>query len=173
MLRTARPATATAACRRELARDLLADLRCIDRRLADNEAQIRDALAATDSTLTQIHGLGPVLAAKILGHFGDIARFRSADHFASYTGTAPLEASSGDRKRHRLNTGGNRHLNSALHTVALCQARDPGPGKVYYLRKLVESKTSGEARLALKRRLANVVYRQFRRDHQRRISAAA
>jgi transposase len=173
LLRTVRPATATQACRRDLARDLLADLRRIDQRLKDNEAQTRDALAATGTTLTKIHGLGTVLAAKILGHVGDITRFRTADHFASYTGTAPLDASSGDQTRHRLNTGGNRQLNSALHTIAVCQARDPGPGQVYYQRKLAENKTSNEARRALKRRLANVIYRRIRRDQQRCLAPAA
>jgi transposase len=173
LLRTVRPTTATQACRRDLARDLLADLRRIDQRLKDNEAQTRDALAATGSTLTEIHGLGIVLAAKILGHVGDITRFPTADRFASYTGTAPLDASSGDQSRHRLNTGGNRQLNSALHTIAVCQARDPGPGKVYYQRKLAENKTPNEARRALKRRLANLIYRHIRKDQQRRFPIAA
>jgi transposase len=89
LLRRIRPMTATAACRRQLARDLLGDLRRVDARLADNKAQLQDALAATGSTLTQIHGLGVVVAAKLLGHIGDIGRFPSQDHFASYTATAP------------------------------------------------------------------------------------
>jgi transposase len=133
LLRRVRPVTATAACRRQLARELLGDLRRVDARLADNKAQLQDALAATGSTLTQIHGLGVVVAAKLLGHF------------ASYTATAPLDASSGNHQRHRLNTGGNRQLNAALHTIAVCQARDPGPGRRYYLRKLSEGKTPAEA----------------------------
>ena len=167
LLRVLRPATATAACRRELARDLLTDLRRIDARLKDNKVQARDALAATGSTLTDVHGVGVVLAAKILGHVGDIGRFPSQDHFASYTATAPLDASSGNHQRHRLNTGGNRHLNAALHTIAVCQARDPGPGRSYYRRKLSEGKTPAEARRALKRRLANVIYRRILADQHR------
>jgi transposase len=173
LLRWVRPTTATAACRRQLARDLLGDLRRVDARLADNKAQARDALAATGSTLTQIHGLGVVLAAKILGHVGDIGRFPSQDHFASYTATAPLDASSGNHQRHRLNTGGNRQLNAALHLIAVCQARDPGPGRRYYLRKLSEGKTPAEARRALKRRLANVIYRRILADQRRPQPAAA
>jgi transposase len=102
LLRGLRPATATAACRRQLVRELLRDLRRVDARLADNKVQVRDALAATGSTLTQVHGLGVVLAAKLLGHVGDIARFPSQDHFASYTATAPIPASSGRTDRHRL-----------------------------------------------------------------------
>jgi transposase len=173
LLRGLRPGTATAACRRQLVRDLLSDLRRVDARLADNKAQARDALAATGSTLTQIHGLGVVLAAKILGHVGDVTRFPSQDHFASYTATAPLDASSGNQQRHRLNPGGNRQLNAALHTIAVCQARDPGPGRTYYLRKLSEGKTPAEARRALKRRLANVIYRRIVADQRRPQPAAA
>jgi transposase len=173
LLRGLRPATVTKACRRQLARDLLGDLRRVDARLADNKAQLQDALAATGSTLTQVHGLGVVVAAKLLGHIGDITRFPSQDHFASYTATAPLDASSGNQQRHRLNTGGNRKLNAALHTIAICQARDPGPGRRYYLRKLSEGKTPAEARRALKRRLANVIYRRILADQRRHQSAAA
>lgn len=75
---------------------------------------MHDALAASRSTLTSLSGLGTVLAAKILGHIGDVSRFPTRHHFASYTGSAPLDASSGKNVRHRLNTGGNRPLNSAL-----------------------------------------------------------
>jgi transposase len=165
-------ANGDAACRRQLARELLGDLRRVDARLADNKAQLRDALAATGSTLTQVHGLGVVVAARLLGHVGDIGRFPSRDHFASYTATAPLDASSGNQQRHRLNPGGNRRLNAALHLIAVCQARDPGPGRRYYLRKLTQGKTPAEARRALKRRLANVIYRRLLAD-QRRYQAAA
>ncbi|WP_319460496.1 IS110 family transposase [Micromonospora sp. RTP1Z1] len=170
LLRTTRPQTATAACRRDLARDLLADLRRVDRQLKANEVAQRDAVAATGSTLSEVHGIAVVLSAKILGHVGDVTRFPTADHFASYTGTSPLDASSGNRNRHRLNTGGNRQLNSALHTIAVCQARDPGPGRVYYLRKISEGKTPAEARRALKRRLANVIYRHIQKDQKRRFA---
>jgi transposase len=173
LLRRVRPVTATAACRRQLARDLLGDLRRVDARLADNKVQLREALATTGSTLTQIHGLGVVVAAKLLGHVGDITRFPSQDHFASYTATAPLDASSGNQQRHRLNTGGNRQLNAALHLIAVCQARDPGPGRRYWLRKLSEGKTPAEARRALKRRLANVIYRRILADQRRPQPAAA
>jgi transposase len=70
-----------------------------------------------------------VLAAKLLGHAGDITRFPSRDHFASYTGTAPVEASSGDVRRHRLNRAGNRQLNTALHIIAVCQSATPAPDR--------------------------------------------
>ncbi|QTJ64497.1 IS110 family transposase [Rhodococcus sp. ZPP] len=172
-MRRIKPTTATDACRRDLAKDVLADLRRIDSNIKANEAQMRDAVAATTTTLQEVHGINTVLAAKLLGHIGNITRFPSADHFAGYTGTAPLAASSGENTRHRLNTGGNRQLNSVLHTIAVCQARDPGPGRVYYQRKLDEGKTRAEARRALKRRLANVLYRRMRRDQQHAPPTAA
>jgi transposase len=127
LLRTARPMTATDSCRRDLARDMIADLRHLDRRLHANQIEIRQVLAETHSTITDMRGVGHLIAAKILGHVGDVTRFPTADHFASYAGTSPLEASSGERRRHRLNPTGNRQLNTALHTIALVQARDPGP----------------------------------------------
>ncbi|MFJ9777663.1 IS110 family transposase [Kitasatospora sp. NPDC101157] len=168
-----RPVTATDNCRRDIARDLLADLRRLDRLVKDNEVQMREALAATRTTLTSLPGLGTVLAAKVLGHVGDVTRFPTEHHFASYTGSAPLDASSGNNVRHRLNTGGNRALNSVLHVIAVVQIRDGGRGQEYYLRKIAEGKTPSEARRALKRRLSNVVYRIMKRDHRTQLAAAA
>ncbi|RLK23898.1 transposase [Micromonospora sp. M71_S20] len=147
LLRNTRPLTAADSCRRDLARELIADLRHLDRRLHTNQAQVRQVLSETHSTITEIRGVGHIIAGKILGHVGDVTRFPTADHFASYAGTSPLEASSGERRRHRLNPTGNRQLNTALHTIALVQARDEGPGRVYYQRKLSEGKTPAEARL--------------------------
>jgi transposase len=77
-----------------------------------------------------------------------------------------LDASSGNNHRHRLNTGGNRQLNAVLHTMAVCQSRDPGPGRDYYRKKIAEGKTPKEARRALKRRLSNVLYRHLRKDQE-------
>lgn len=102
--------------------------------------------------------MGTVLAAKGLGHVGNIDRFPDRDHFASYTGSAPLEAPSGNTVRHRLNTGGNRTLISVLHNIAICQIRDASIGQDYYRRMISEGKTPAEARRALKRRLPNVMY---------------
>ncbi|MGW3248831.1 IS110 family transposase [Streptomyces sp. NPDC001070] len=173
LMKGIRPVTATDACRRDIARDLLADLRRLDRQVKDNEAQMREAVAATRTTLTTLPGLGTVLAAKVIGHVGNISRFPTEHHFASYTGSAPLDASSGNNWRHRLNTGGNRALNSVLHTIAVCQIRDGGRGQDYYLRKISEGKTPSEARRALKRRLSNVVYRIMKRDQRTHLAQAA
>lgn len=173
LMKGVRPTTATDNCRRDIARELLADLRRLARQVKENEDQMRDALAASQTTLTSLPGLGTVLAARVLGHIGDISRFPSEHHFASYVGAAPLDASSGKNVRHRLNTGGNRALNSALHIIAVCQIRSPSRGQDYYLRKIAEGKTPAEARRALKRRLSNVVYRIMKRDHHSHLAAAA
>jgi transposase len=141
MLRQVRPVTVVAVERKRIARELLADVRRLDRQVKTASQTIRTAVREHGTTLTQVVGVGVVLAAKLLGHAGDITRFPDRDHVASYSGTAPVEASSGDVRRHRLNRGGNRQLNTALHLIAVCQIRDPSPGQAYYQRKLVEAKT--------------------------------
>jgi transposase len=163
-----RPITTVDTQRKRIARDLLADVRRLDRQITAATQTIRTTIGAQGTTLTEVYGLGPVLAAKILGHAGNVDRFPNRDHFASYTGTAPVEASSGDVCRHRLNRAGNRQLNTALHIIAVCQIRDPSPGQVYYQRKLADAKTPEEARRALKRHLSNVVYGHLAADHRRR-----
>ena len=171
MLRRVRPVTVVAVERKRIARELLADVRRLDRQVKTASQTIRAAVRDHGTTLTEVFGVGPVLAAKLLGHAGDITRFPSRDHFASYSGTAPIEASSGDVRRHRLNRGGNRQLNTALHLIAVCQIRDPSPGQAYYQRKLVEAKTPEEARRSLKRHLANIIYSHLITDHRRRTRA--
>jgi transposase len=140
LLRQIRPLTPVDEQRKALARDLLVDVRRLDTTIKTSTKALALALENAGSTLTEIHGLGPVLAAKIVAHSGDITRFPSRHHYASYCGTAPIEASSGDLRRHRLSRAGNRQLNAAVHVVAVCQARDPGPGRDHYRRKLTEAK---------------------------------
>ena len=159
--------------RKAMARALVADLRRIDRALVENRARCAAAVAASGTTLTAIFGISDVLAAKILGHVGDVSRFRSADRFASYTGTAPIEVSSGEVTRHRLSRSGNRSLNNALHLAARVQTMHPGPGRDHYDRKLVEHKSSREALRSLKRQLAKVVYRHLVADRAHRLALAA
>jgi transposase len=173
ILKRLRPPTATDCCRRDPVRDLVADLRRLDRAVKDNESQMRNALDTSQTTRTELPGMGIVLAAKVIGHVGNIDRFPTEHHFASYTGSAPLEASSGNTIRHRLNTGGNRALNCVLHIVATCQIRDGGLGQHYYLRKISEGKTPPEARRALKCRLANAIYRTMKRDQRKLLPRAA
>src|SRR5262249_3670618 len=107
-------------------------------------------------------GVGPVVAAMLIGYTGDVARFRSRAHFAAYTGTAPIEVSSGGRVTHRLSRRGNRQLNHALHIAAITQIRFPhSPGRAFFERKVAEGKTKKEAVRALKRRIADAVYQQL------------
>lgn len=165
-----RPVDEVARLRKALARDQLADLVAIDRRLAAINAEIRAAVAASRSSLTDLVGIGPVNAAMVIGEVADVARFATRHHFAAYNGTAPAQWGSGGDTHDRVNLGGNRRLNHALHIAAITQARYPGPGRDFYLRKLAEAKTKKEALRALKRRISDSVYRQLLADasvHQR------
>jgi transposase len=171
LLRRIRPATAVQAERKLIARELLRDLRRLDRALAANRRRCAEAVATSGTTLTELVGVSDVLAAKIIGHTGDVGRFPSADHYGSYTGTAPVEASSGDIRRHRLNRGGNRALNNALHLIARTQLNHHPAARAHYQRKLAEAKTTDEAFRSLKRQLAKIVYRQLSQDAARGLQA--
>jgi transposase len=103
--------------------------------------------------------------------WGDLGRFPTAGHFAAYNGTAPIEASSGDVKRHRLNQGGNRQLNSVIHIAAVTQVRHDGSGRAYLQRKLAERKTNGEAMRALKAAALRCDPPPLLADHRRREAA--
>ena len=117
-------------------------------------------------------GVGPVVAARILADVGDVARFADRNRFASWTGTAPLDASSGEQIRHRLSRAGNRKMNHMLHIAAATQIRLDTEGRVYYRRKLAEGKTRMEAMRCLKRRISDAVYRQLLADAQAAAIAA-
>ncbi|MFV0318509.1 MAG: transposase, partial [Microthrixaceae bacterium] len=93
-----------------------------------------------------------------------IARFATRHHFATYNATAPIEASSRNRVRHRLNPRGNRQLNWAIHFIAVSKLRHDSPGRAYYGRKIAEGKTTKEAIRALKRRLSDVIHRHLVAD---------
>jgi transposase len=114
-----------------------ADVRRLDQQIAATRSRITDAVADAKTTLLELHGVGPIVAAYILGRVANPARFATPERFASYNGTAPIEASSGPRKRHRLNPRGNRKLNHAMHLIAVTQIRNDTPGRVYFQRKLV------------------------------------
>ena len=142
ILRSIRPkGGASDRLRRRLASEILRDVRTLDRKIADLNGRIEAEVEVSGTTLTEIFGVGPILAATILGTVGDVARFPTKAHFASYSGTAPVEASSGEVVRHRLSLGGNRHLNYALHMVATSQARSDAPGGAYYRKKIAEGKS--------------------------------
>jgi transposase len=156
--------------RRMMAKAHLVDIRRLDREIKTNKTLIRSAVAASDTTLTDLYGVGPVVAAFLIGYTGDIGRFATAGHYASYNGTAPIEVSSGGKKRHRLSMRGNRKLNHAIHMAAVTQIRHDTPGRVYYDRKIAEGKTKKEALRALKRRISDTVYHQLIADHQQTTS---
>lgn len=156
-----RPANGVIAERKRQAQDLLDDVVRLHRALADVKARMAVAVEASKTSVTEVYGVGPVGASIIIGHAGDVSRFTSRDHFASYNATAPIEASSGPTKRHRLNQRGNRQLNHAMHIAAVTQIRNDTPGRAYYQRKIDEGKTKKEAMRALKRKISDAVYRQL------------
>ena len=114
--------------------------------------------------MASLHGIGNVIAAKILARSGAVSRFRSESAFASYCGVAPIEVSSGDIQRHRLSRAGDRQLNYALHLMAMAQIKRPTPGQDYYQRKRAAGKTHKKAMRCLKRRLADVVCHTMTHD---------
>jgi len=153
-----------------IATELVDDIARFNAQMRASKKRIRTAVAASGTSLCDIRGIGPIGAAIILGSVGDINRFPTAGHFASYNATAPIDASSGNHNRHRLNPRGNRKLNHVLHIAAVSQLRYPSQGRDYYQKKLAEGKTSKEAIRALKRRISDVVYRQLQADARRPIN---
>jgi transposase len=168
LLRTApAPVGIVAQTRHDLARELIDELTVIDAKIRAADKQLRQLVTANGSSLSDLNGIGPSGAARLIGDIADIARFRTAAHFASWNGTAPIEASSGDQQRHRLSRLGNRRINRVLHIMAVVQLRHDTPGRAYYRRRLAEGKTTMEALRALKRHLSDVVYKQMVRDAKR------
>ena len=159
-----RPHTMVTVTRRAMAADLVADVRRLDKAIAEVKARTAAAVTASGTTVTDLYGVGPIIAALLIGHSGDVTRFPSSGHYASYNGTAPIEASSGPKVRHRLNPRGNRQLNHALHMTAVTQIRGDNPGRDYYRKKIAEGKTTREARRALKPKISDTVYRQLKAD---------
>ena len=169
-----RPVGPVEAARKQLARDLVAEVREVDARLAKLSAQMSKTLAEHGSRLPEVDGIGPVVATRLLGRTGRASRFPTSSAFASYAGVAPVEVASADRARHRLPRGGDRQLNLALHIAALTQVRmRDSLGRAYYDRKIAEGKTRNEAMRCLKRRLADHVWRIMTADERRTVQAAA
>jgi transposase len=151
-----------------IAREVAADIARLDGTLAASKRRVTTAVSASGTTLTDIVGIGPICAAIIIGYGGDVTRFPTKGHFATYNGTAPIDASSGDNTRHRLNMRGNRRLNHAIHIDAVTQLRHDTPGRIYYDRKIAEGKATKETIRALKPpRISDVVYRHLTADTHR------
>jgi transposase len=163
-LRKLRPVDAVGTERKRLAVEFLDEVRHHDRALTELKTRIKAAVNAADTTVTTVHGVGPIVAAYLIGYSGDICRFPNAGRYARYNATAPIEASSGPKKRHRLNPNGNRQLNHAIHIAALGQISHDTPGRAYYLRKQAEGKSRKEAMRALKRRISDAIYQRLRAD---------
>ena len=133
--------------------------------MRDTHKRITAAVKASKTTVTDVFGVGPIVAAIVIGDVGDISRFASRDHFAAYNGTAPIEVSSGRRKVFRLSRRGNRRLNHAVHMAAVTQIRyRHSPGRGYYDRKIAEGHSGKEAIRALKRRISDAIYTRLRDD---------
>jgi transposase len=169
LLETLTPSTPVERTRHELALEHVEDLRHLDMQLRVSRRRVEEAVAASGTSLTDIFGIGPIVAAMILGHTRDVSRFATRDRFAAYCGTAPIAFESGGRSIHRLSLRGNRQMNHAMHIIAVTQiAHRHSPGRGFYDRKLAEGKTPKEALRALKRRISDVVFAQLRADTTRR-----
>lgn len=153
--------------RRAIAKLHLADIRRLDRDSKATKVLIQRAVTASGTTVTDVYGVGPIVAAFLIGYTGDPTRFATADHYAAYNGTAPIEVSSGGKTRHRLSLRGNRKLNHAIHMAAVTQIRFETPGRAYYDKKRTEGKTKREALRSLKRRVSDAVYQRLVADQQR------
>jgi transposase len=164
LLATVRPRDVLGKTRRRVAAELIGDLERIYARKKAANTELTEVVKTTGTTLLDLHGIGPSGAARLLVEVGDITRFPDRDHFASWNGTAPIDASSGDQVRHRLSRAGNRQINRALHIMATVQLRNATEGRAYYDRRKADGKTSMEAMRALKRRLSNIVYKTMLDD---------
>jgi transposase len=161
MLASVRPRDIAGKTRRRIAAEELIELVAVE---AKATAELKAMVALRGSHLTDIHGVGPVVAARVLADVGDVARFADRNRFASWTGTAPLDASSGEQNRHRLSRAGNRRVNHVIHIAAITQLRIDTDGRAYFRRKRAEGKKPLEALRCLKRRISDTIYRQLVAD---------
>ncbi len=166
ILATVRPRDIAGKTRRRIAAEELADLVAVEAKIKKSTAELKVMVKVRGSRLMDLHGVGPVVAARTLADVGDVARFPDRNRFASWTGTAPLDASSGEQIRHRLSRAGNRRMNHMIHIAAISQIRLDTDGRAYYRRKRAEGKKSLEAIRCLKRRISDAIYRQLLADAQ-------
>lgn len=164
LLAKIRPRDVVGKTRRRVAAELVADLERIYARKKEANKELTELVKDTGTTLLDLHGIGPTGAARLLVEVGDITRFPNKAHFASWNGTAPLDASSGDQTRHRLSRKGNRQINRVLHTMARAQLRNPTEGRAYYDRKKADGKAPMQAMRCVKRRLSDIVFQAMLND---------
>src|SRR5262245_36121382 len=145
-----------------LIRQMATDIERLNGRIAEIERDVAELLARHGNPVEGLHGAGATIASALIAQAGDVRRFRGPAAFGRYSGTAPIPCGSGQTSgHHRLHRGGNRQLNAALYRIAMVQARDDPAGRAFMARKQAEGKTRREARRALQRHLANVVYRRL------------
>lgn len=144
-----------------IARELLGRIGDLTMRNNELEREITQLVPPLGPNLLAMPGCGPLSTAKILGEVAGAARFRSRAAFAGWNGTAPIPVWSGNDTRHRLNRGGNRQVNAALHRIALTQGRGVGPGRAYVQHRLAAGDTKTEALRLLRRRLSDEVFRRL------------
>ncbi len=172
ILKSITPSGAVEAARCQLAAAFTEDLRGIDAAIRDTRKQLAIAVQAAGTSLTGLFGVGPVIAAAVIGDVRAVSRFPNRDHFAACNGTAPIEVSSGGRKIWRLSRRGNRRLNHAIHMAAVTQIRyRHSPGRAYYDKKLAEGKTPKEALRCLKRQISDAIYACLQADARRAAGA--
>jgi transposase len=168
------PSGAVEEARAELAAEFLADLRHLDDQLRQVQKKLAAAVKVSGTSLTQVFGVGPVIAGTVIGDVSDVARFPGRDHFASYNGTAPVEVSSGNKKVHRLSLRGNRRINHSIHMAAITQLRHKhSEGRAYYDKKVAEGKTHKEALRSLKRKVSDAIFACLKEDARRAAAARA
>jgi transposase len=153
------------------ARDLLIRIRELTAAVDALEREIRVLASRVAPSLLALTGCGHLTAAKLVGQTAGITRFRSRAAFARHNGTAPVPVWSGNTVRHRLNRGGDRQLNVALHRIAITQLQRPGPGKEYLAKRMAAGDTKTEAIRALRRRLSDEVFRRLMIDETDRAQA--
>ena len=167
------PAGPVQAARAELAAAFLEDLRGVDTRMRETRTKLAAAVQAAGTSLTGLFGVGPVIAAAVIGDVRDVSRFPSRNHFAAYNGTAPIEVSSGPRQIYRLSRRGNRRLNHAIHMAAVTQiGHRHSEGRAHYDKKIAEGKTSKEALRSLKRQISNAIFACLQADARRAAASA-
>lgn len=166
MLASVRPRDIAGKTRRRIAVEELAELVAVETKMKKASAELKAMVIARGSHLMDLYGVGPVVAARVLADVGDVARFADRNRFASWSGTAPLDASSGENHRHRLSHAGDRRVNHVIHIAAVTQLRNDTDGRAYYRRKRAEGKKPLEALRCLKRRISDAIFRQLVADAQ-------
>lgn len=156
----------------EIARDLVERLAELTTSVNQLQHRIELLAAELSPSLLALPGCAGLTTAKLVAETADVRRFHSKEAFARHNGTAPIPVWSGNLQRHRLNRGGNRQLNAALHRIAITQLRLGAEGRAYVERRISAGNSKTEAIRALRRHLSDEVYRRLRLDAFERSSPA-